>query len=389
MTQKNFSAAASYRKKVKEKKRTLKLWEKEGFINLEKKKYRKAADYFSKAKKPLFSKDAFISGAEKTLKQKKPRYKYAMKNYQLAGIEELGKKRAVMVMIRNRSFSRAFKLAKTIDSDFYSEALIAAGDANLSLDFDQAVSYYKRAGLKNYQCRIGDFYLKGKLPDFNKAESWYSKSSDTSCKSRLLLKALQINDTTHIKKYSGGSKDKNVLNKIAENAEAEKQYVIAATYYEKAGKKDKADIFWKKSVKKSIEENKFYLDYQNVFKGCNKQVKDFFWQLIRTEITLKQFKQKRSVLKTLIKIKPELALGYLSNYKTISDSDLLNDVDTRPYLIINNLLDVISVEEKFFKDENYKDGFKNLYNAQYYLSDEEYTKYYQEINSAKKVFLNR
>jgi len=219
VSQKNFKAAASYRKIIKEKQKSLKMWEKEGFKNLAKKNYRKAADFFLKAKKPLLSKDAYISGAENALKRKNPKYKYAMKNYQLAGIEERGKKRVVMVMINRHQFSQAFKLAKTISSDFNSEALTAAGDVNLSLDLGKSVRYYKKAGLNNYQCRIGDYFLKGKHPDFKKAESWYSKPSDPSCKSGLLLKALQINDTKRIKQYSGGSKDKNVLNKIAENAE--------------------------------------------------------------------------------------------------------------------------------------------------------------------------
>lgn len=200
--QKKFTAANSYRKKFKERQKNKNKWEKEGFKNLAKKNYRKAADCFLKANKPLLSRDAYISGAENALKKKKPRYKYAMKNYQMAGIEERGKKRAVTVMLDHHKFSKAFKLAKSVSSNLYTEALITAGDINLGRNFDKSVKYYKQAGLKDYYCRIGDFFLKGKKPDFAMAESWYSKSADNSCKSRLLIKAIQINDTFSIKKYS-------------------------------------------------------------------------------------------------------------------------------------------------------------------------------------------
>lgn len=196
------SAGRTYTKKQKEKQKNLQLIEQEAYRQLRKKNFRKSAALFLKAGKPLLSKDAYISGAEKALKNTNPDYKYSMKNYQLAGLGKRGKKRAVEVMIKQKKYSRAFALAKKVGPAFYKEALIIAGDFNLKFNIKDSVSYYKQAGLKDYHCRIGDFFLKGKKPDFKNAENWFARSSDTSCRSNLLSKALQVNDTYHIKKYS-------------------------------------------------------------------------------------------------------------------------------------------------------------------------------------------
>ena len=279
----NYKDAEAYYTEIGKKEMIPEMWKQIGLERLKNRKYRKAAEALKKAKQPLLEKEAYIAGAKRALSLKEPLYDYAMENYKLAGDEPEGKRQVAMLLISKKNYKRALTMAKTVSPQFYTEALIKAGDKSLDWSTSSAIPYYQKANLKNYQCRIGDYFLKQKKPDFKKAEDWYGQAEDRSCQSRLLLKAIELDNVDLIQKYAGNAKNKKVLQTIAKTAIANDRPALAAMSYEKAGNSKEAQKYWKIAYKNSIDKKQYYDDYKSTWKGNSPQAQSLFWEMIQTE----------------------------------------------------------------------------------------------------------